>query len=318
MRDRVERVGEGDREVFLAYCRAHRFDHDESFLSERDLEGFGSDPDEVAFVLRAAEGGKGAASDGARVLGAAALMLTPAYREAGKARFRILHVDSSLGPRDEADSYRFLAEAALPFAKGLSFAYLFLPERAQRVASVIQGLGFRIERYSWLLERSLDAVPAPRFPEGYSLDGVDPGDPEASAAWCDIVNEAFEKLAGHTRMTPPRLLAERDPALEFAGSFLLLRDGDGLAVGLALTVRDVDDAEGKSALLGPIAVLPSRQRQGLGRSLLRAGMTAAREAGLSACVLTVNSENQGAAELYLSEGFARKDIYVCYRREPPF
>ena len=305
---RAERVGEEDREAFVAYCREHRFDHDESFLSERDLALFGRDAGDVAFAIRSAEGG-------ARILGAAALMITPAFREAGKARFRIIHVGPSLGPADEADAYRALVEAILPFAKGLSYVYLFLPERARRVDAIVRGLGFRVERYSWLLERGLDRIAPPSFPEGYALERIDPAEPEAAYSWCLIVNQAFERLAGHTRMTPERLLADRDTALEFPGSHLLLRDADGLAVGLALTVKDVDDALGKGAFLGPIAVLPSLQGRGLGRSLLRSGLIAARDAGFSACVLTVNSENEGAAELYLSEGFARKDVYVCYRRD---
>ncbi|MDP3178216.1 MAG: GNAT family N-acetyltransferase [Spirochaetaceae bacterium] len=305
---RADRVGEADREAFVAYCLEHRFDHDESFLSERDLAGIVFDSDEVAFALRSAEGGT-------RILGAAALMITPAFREVGKARFRIIHVEPSVGAADEADAYRVLVEAVLPFAKALSFAYLFLPERARRVADIILGLGFRVERYSWLLERSLDQVEPTSFPEGYSLERIDPSEPEASSLWCGIVNLAFERLAGHTRMTSERLLADRDAGLEFPGSYLILRDAGGIAVGLALTVKDVDDAQGKSALLGPIAVLPTLQGRGLGRSLLRAGMMAARDAGFSSCVLTVNSENNDAAELYLSEGFTRKDVYVCYRRD---
>jgi putative acetyltransferase len=54
----------------------------------------------------------------------------------------------------------------------------------------------------------------------------------------------------------------------------------------------------RAAALAPLAVLPERQRQGIGSSLIRAGLEACRERGVAAAVVL------GDPEYYLRFGFS--------------
>lgn len=298
---RVMGVGPRETPAFLAYCATHRFDHDESFLDEHSLSLFAAGADEKTVILLDGEDA---------VRGAASLMLAPAYREAGKARFRIFHAESAR----ESD-YRAMLEALLPLEKEFRASYLFLSDRAPVTEGIVAALGFTIERRSWLLGRGLDAPVDTRLPPGLRLVSCDPADRGSVDAWCHIINDAFHGMAGHSTMTPEDYSRSLDPAAVLPGGDLLLHEGS-LAIGLVAVRKDVDEPDAGQVFLGPIAVIPARQKQGLGRALLRAGLAAARERGFRSCVLTVNAENEKALSLYLDEGFARKAVYTCWVLSP--
>lgn len=308
---RVEPVSAANRPDFEAYCRLHRYDHDESFLSDHDLAAFDPEGDQDRGLLLRDRRGV--------LRGVAALMLRPDLRAAGKARFRVLHVDESLSGAEASEGYRALVSTLAPAAAGLDWFYLFLPEKAGRARAILEGLGFGVERYAWLLERDLAAIPEPGLPAGFTFrdaellgPGGEPG-PDADT-WCSLVNAAFASLAGHTELLPSRLVAEREPALDFPGSWRFVEEGSR-PVGLCATVRDIDELA-TGAFLGPVAVLPSHQGRGLGRALLRAGLASARAAGCRVLSLSVNAENALALRLYLDEGFTKKLMMVCLRRRP--
>jgi mycothiol synthase len=149
-----------------------------------------------------------------------------------------------------------------------------------------------------------------------SLVPLDPADPILVRAWCAVINDAFGGMAGHSTLTPASLVAHLDPAAEFPGGSLLAFEG-GRAVGLVAVKKDTDEAGGTQAYLGPVAVIRDRQKRGLGRALLRAGLAAAQAKGFTSCVLTVNAENEKALGLYLAEGFARRAVYTCWARPCP-
>jgi mycothiol synthase len=310
----LEAITAGNAADFLAYCRRHRYAHDESYLSDHDLEAFDpAGPEDLGLLYRDAEG---------RIRGAAALMLRPELRSAGKARFRIIHVEPELGPALVERVYRAFVDGLAERARDLEWLYLFLPEAAAGPAALFRELGFTIERYAWLLERGLSSLPSHELPEGLvfreaALRTVS-GEPGPDAqAWCDLVNDAFEPIAGHVELLPRRLVADIDPNLDFKGSWLLLEEvATARAVGLCATIRDVEDEEGRTAFLGPVAILRAFQGRGLGRAALRAGLGAAKRAGFERCCLSVNAENANAARLYLEEGFEKKTVMVCWHRHP--
>ncbi|WP_193188416.1 GNAT family N-acetyltransferase [Nisaea sediminum] len=65
----------------------------------------------------------------------------------------------------------------------------------------------------------------------------------------------------------------RDLALETSGVFSLVALEDGDLVGhIAFTTCDIEGQRETPALLGPLAVSPSRQRRGIGSALVRAGL----------------------------------------------
>ena len=240
------------------------------------------------------------------VRGAASLMLAPAYREMGRARFRICLAESA-----REDDYRTMLGALLPIEEDFKVSYCFLSDRATATERIVIALGFRVERRSWLLGRALDAPIAVQLPPGLPLVPFEPADPIHLRHWCEIINDAFEGMAGHSTMTPAALAQSLDPAAVFPGGDQLLYEGSR-AIGLVAVKKDVDEADGSQAYLGPVAVVKARQKRGLGRALLRAGISTAQDRGFRSCVLTVNAENEKALGLYLAEGFQHKAAYTCW------
>ena len=81
-----------------------------------------------------------------------------------------------------------------------------------------------------------------------------------------------------------------------------LRDDNALSVSLVVEMDDaivghiafsrakIDDKDCDWFLLGPVAVLPERQSQGIGSALVRQGLEAIRALGAEGCVLVGNPE----------------------------
>lgn len=72
----------------------------------------------------------------------------------------------------------------------------------------------------------------------------------------------------------------------------LVADLDGLIVGHVLFSPATLDDDGRPttvAALGPVAVLPARQRQGVGDALIRAGLEICRDEGFTAVVVLGHS-----------------------------
>jgi len=96
-------------------------------------------------------------------------------------------------------------------------------------------------------------------------------------------------------------------------------DGTGLEEAMAATgrsvvfiIRDADGSPAGYAIVGyghaisylqRVAVDPTWQRQGMGRSLVRAAARSARSSGAKAMLLNTQFDNRHAIDLYESEGF---------------
>jgi len=91
-----------------------------------------------------------------------------------------------------------------------------------------------------------------------------------------------------------------------SGSFALVAEEDGRVIGHILftpvTIEGPDTGV-RAAGLGPMAVLPERQREGIGSRLAHAGLDACREAGYEAVVVL------GHPFFYPRLGFTRADAY---------
>ena len=172
-------------------------------------------------------------------------------------------------------------------------------------------MGFFIDRRSWLLGRPLGGALDPRIPSGLLLVPCEPGNGRHVEDWCAVINDAFDGMAGHSTMTPATFAQLQDPSAVFTGGDLLLYEGPR-AIGLVSVRKDTDEPAGNQGYLGPVAVIRARQKKGLGRALLRAGLAAAQARGFARCVLTVNAENESALGLYLEEGFTRMAVYTCW------
>lgn len=93
--------------------------------------------------------------------------------------------------------------------------------------------------------------------------------------------------------------------------YLIARDTEsGELVGYGgLRAAPVDALQGD---IQTLAVSPSHRRSGLGRTLLRALLAEAHARGVRDVFLEVRADNEGALELYSSEGFEPIDRRVGY------
>jgi putative acetyltransferase len=81
----------------------------------------------------------------------------------------------------------------------------------------------------------------------------------------------------------------------------LVADSDGEVVGhIAFSAADIGGSSGGWFLLGPVAVRPARQGEGIGRALVESGVDALRARGAGGCVLV------GDPEFYGRFGFAQQ------------
>ena len=148
--------------AFLAYCAAHRFDHDESFLDERSLcpvparpRGKGSDPRR-----------RGRRGSGEQHHSCSSATRPGKWGERASESFT-----RSL---NRVDDYRALFEALLPVDKGFPLSYLFLSDKAAATERIVRDMGFFIDRRSWLLGRPLGESLDPRIPPGLLLVPCEP------------------------------------------------------------------------------------------------------------------------------------------------
>lgn len=284
---------------FVAYCKKHRSEVDESNLYDEQLAAFGPGGENPAYVVMSPEGA---------IVAAASLIIDDYQRRGRQARFRILH--SELGGAEGDQSCRLLIQALVNHADGLDRFIIFVPMGNAKMMTLIEGLGFSTERYSFVLARDVAELPEYAFPAGYRLRAFVPGRDEET--WCEVRNAGFAGLKGsETPLTPENLSRHMMGDGYIEGGLMMLFHGER-AVGVVGGLRD--DSETPPALeIGPLAVIPEYQGKGLGRNLLRASMHFARENSLSRVALCVNAENERAKTLYVHEGFEEVESVVCYR-----
>jgi GNAT superfamily N-acetyltransferase len=120
---------------------------------------------------------------------------------------------------------------------------------------------------------------------------------------------AYEWLFAAPGVRPPDwspdVAAQRlEAAIADDRSVVLLADDNGTVVGFATIYLDIVSVRfGQRAWIEDLAVAPDRRSSGIGKALLDAAKTWARE--------------QGAAWLGLESGAARVDAHRFYEREDP-
>lgn len=293
-------INESNREAYIQYCRKHRYDHDESDLYEEDLLAFDPNPEvQPTFGLLAKSG---------QWIGMISIRILPYMAHKKRGRVAIFHSEYTL-----LETYSALLEAVLPFVSHTDHLFCFLPEKLEEVSRIIKNLHFSLDRYVWVLVREdLDIEPAV-FPQGYSLSayrGV-----EDAADWCLVRNDAFQTLRGsETPMDPAGVIKMTEEASHLEGGMLILRDEEQRPVGVIRVAKEIEEGI-EYAFIGPVAVKESHQGRGLGRMLLRAGLQFGLSQEIDHAMLCVNADNARAADLYLSEGFEKNVVMICYKKE---
>jgi GNAT superfamily N-acetyltransferase len=275
----------------IRYCAEHGSEHDDSYLPG---PGFTPSAQQPSYLL---------VEDGA-VVGAVSLMRTRRYEASRRARFAIFHAVSG-----SAAAYAGLFDAIRPHVDGLRGVYLFIPDDRRQAAAALEGLGFAVARYSFVLVNRQPHPYEVRFPAGFTVASLRPADAEGIRQFTRCVNENFAELAGHTDLSPGEVRGWFDEAgyLE-QGIFLLRKDGE--AAGTLCVMREYADSQ--TAEVIALSVARRYRGRGLGRRLLRFANAFAVRRGFSAVILSVNAENRSALCLYRSEGFDLVETVACY------
>ena len=275
---------------FVEYCKQYGPEQDESYLPDSSFKPGGDDPSVVL-------------TENNIICGAASLILHPEYREIKKGRFRIFH-----SVHKSKENYSMLLTTLIESTDGIKNIYCFIKDTREDVREIWEELGFEIERYSWVLSRQINDYNHVSFPDGFVLKPVKGKKEEQS--FCDIINSAFADMAGHRHMIPSMIDDVKSEQGYLNDGLCILWDNKS-AIGTVHMTEEMEN--GKPILfIQALGVLPGYQRKGLGKNLLRAALEFGEKKGYKMAVLSVNAENQSAANLYLKEGFKKAELFICY------
>jgi len=292
-----EVLSKGRVEDFKNYCRKHKLEVDQTYLHEdEDLIDFEPNENNPTYII---------CNDKNEITAAASVVLNEYYRRGRTGRFRIFH-----SAVEDADCYNMLFKAITKHIEGLDSVFLHIPSVNEKLMRFVEGLGFRVERYSYDLLRELMDVPEPGLTEGYEIKPFKLGRDEK--AWCDIRNISFAHHMGSNIPITPEMVAEQMTAVDHIEGGAMLLYHKERPVGIVRGVKDEDMGPEVMVILA-LAIMPGYQGKGLGRSMLRASLGFAKEKGYKRAVLNVNGENERAKTLYLDEGFKQIYASVCYK-----
>ena len=229
--------------------------------------------------------------------------------------FKVLVVSASSRRRGHG---RRLVEAGLTIERERHRADLFLgpPTGSAAALAFLVATGFAYHSTLWELALPPDRlVPSPGWPAGLIARSFDRS--RDVVPWVALFNAAF---AGHP--TPLQvdeagvISFNDDPDVDDNDVLVLedLAEGGALAGFCSTDPRRSNNVIGADGEIGTIGVRPDRQGRGLGRQLLRWGVSRLRNVGVSHVSLSVNGRNEGALRLYEEEGFARSSTRERWAR----
>jgi mycothiol synthase len=160
-----------------------------------------------------------------------------------------------------------------------------------------------------------DEVPLPDVPAGYVIRHLE--GPQELPAWIDLYNHAFGNTSipgpttlerWQTRMLQPNY----DPELN-----IVVFDGSGHLVSMcycSIDQKEIASLTPKQGRTEPIATHALHRRNGLARAAILTGLHRLRERGIDEALLTTDSENVTAHQLYESLGYSLSYQAIWYRK----
>jgi mycothiol synthase len=282
---------------FVAFCKRHRAELDDSFLYDEDLKGFEANEENPTYIV---------INDQGRIVAAASLIMDEYFKRGRKARFRIFYSEV-----DELKYYQMLLNAVLKYTADVDKVFLFVPLVNESLIDSMKDLDFISERYTFLLVREAEDEPAINLSEGYEIRSFIPRQDEET--WCQVRNASFAKLRGSETPITPEMVTKMTKEEDYLNGGMMILYHHKRAVGV---VSGADDEYENAPIMniGPVAVIPEYQGRGLGRCLLRAALHFAKKQSYQRTVLCVNAENERAKALYIQEGFKQVEAVVCMER----
>ncbi len=290
----IQVLNKNNFDEFKTYCLKYRFDHDESYLYDEDLKTFIIGEDNPTYLLYREN----------EIQGVCSFILDEYHLNGNKSRARIFHCKSN-----QTEDYKMLLEAVIPFNQKVERLIMFVPSKNVISRGILENLGFYVERYSYVMERTEKEPVAFTFPDGYELTDYVYGKDDDD--YLNVRNKAFSTIKGsETPHTKEQVANYMKIDQILSGGVKILRYmGDPVGV-----IKMESESEGGKdySFVAPLAILPEHQGKGLGSSLLRAGIQIGYDNGYKDCMLTVNGENENALKLYYKEGFDKTVEVVCY------
>lgn len=153
-------------------------------------------------------------------------------------------------------------------------------------------------------------VPPAAAPRPAAIAAFRPGvdDPD----WLRLNALAFASHPEQGSLTQGDLDARLGESWFDAEDFLLLRDDAGELVGFCWLKVNADDPDEPGEFYA-VGVDPRRQGEGLGRTLVEAGLHRLAERGVTHTALYVEADNTAAVRLYRAYGFDDYSIDIQYR-----
>jgi mycothiol synthase len=166
------------------------------------------------------------------------------------------------------------------------------------------GLRYRSSLWQFRLASGVD-VPAPTFPDDVAIRTWDPATDTDFDAWAAFMLAAFEGHPTPMSWSPGVIRAVHEDAGFDPDLILLVGRAERPSDLIAFTRLELHDdpVAGRTGDVGLIGVLPSWRRRGLGRELLRWGVTTLRARGAGPIELSVEAANDRATALYRAHGF---------------
>ena len=198
------------------------------------------------------------------------------------------------------------AAAAVARERGQEELQLYVPSHLEGSVAFAKALGFRYRSSLWQFQLAADrAVPAPAFPPDVVVRPWDDARDRDFDAWAAFMLAAFEGHPTTMTWTPAVIRAVHDaPGFDPSSILLVAEAADPTRLVAFARIEMHDDPEaGRTGDVGLIGVLPAWRRRGLGRELLRWGVTTLRARGAGPIELSVEAANDRATALYRAHGF---------------
>jgi mycothiol synthase len=293
---KVEALSRNRISDFVAYCRKHKMEVDDSFLYDKDLETFEPNEENPTYIVTDQQG---------KIIATASIIINDYYLRGKQGRFRIFHSEIN-----DMSCYKMLFKPLLKHTENLSEIFIYIPTTNDTLIKSLEQLHFLKERYAFLLLREDLPVPSYQIPKDYCFDTFQPGRDEA--IWCEIRNVAFAQLKGSQTPITVEMVAKYNLNADYIDGGMRILFHKEKPVGIIRGSKD--EFVGKPAMnIGPVALIPEYQSKGLGRLLLREALQIAKENAYERTVLSVNGENERAKALYIQEGFVEVESVVCYQ-----
>lgn len=140
---------------------------------------------------------------------------------------------------------------------------------------------------------------------------------EDDVAAIDAITRAAFADHPHSRQTEHLIVRELRAAGAMALSLVAERE-DEVVGHVAFSAAEIGGGRAAWYLLGPIAVRPDRQRQGIGQALVREGLAAIRRLGARGCVLVGDPAYYGRFGFRQAEGMTLEGVPPAYLLALPF